>query len=120
MKKITRLQVLEKAKDLYVNDLCHNYSGLCTLLKHSMMSLELYSYKITHRYFPLFTFENAKKFGADGDEYWYWWDSYNWDNGRLDFLNWLIEQYKGDDTNLFELKEQFYLESVELFNNVLY
>jgi hypothetical protein len=103
MKKITRLDVLKKAKGLYVNGICRDYSGLCKVLRYSIAFFGHYIPTIVmHRYLPLFTFENAKKFGANGDKRWYWWKPYEWDTGRLDFLNWLIEQYRDDDTNLFE------------------
>lgn len=103
-KKITRLDILKKAKEIFLSD--KNVRGLCNAIYTAFVVLDvfnspyrLFNIKISD-YIPLFTFENAKKFGADGREYWYWWNPGEWDNGRLDFLNWLIEQYQGDDTDI--------------------
>jgi hypothetical protein len=49
--------------------------------------------------FPLFTRENAKPFGAS-DTGTYWWPLGIWNTGRMDFLNWLIEQYQNDETDI--------------------
>lgn len=34
----------------------------------------------------------------------YWWHPSDWQGGRMDFLNWLIEEYKDDKTDLRTLK----------------
>lgn len=62
--------------------------------------------------FPLFTRENALRFGADADKP-YWWKPSKWRSWlkpgkcRLAFLNWLIEQYEGDTEDLTLSPEKY-------------
>lgn len=47
-------------------------------------------------YFPLFTLENAKKFGAIDNAFWWPKQSYGLFSGRRRFMRWLMRQYKND------------------------
>ena len=88
------------------------HSGLCFAI-----SKTLYIFGFTGKTkelnaaFPLFTIENALKFSSyDATPNGYWFET-NWSssfedwktNGRLDFLNWMIDQYKDDTTNIRKL-----------------
>lgn len=92
---VTRKEVLKRAKKI-------KRSGIC----YSVISaLRDYGVPCNHwldEYFPKFTKENALQFGADKDDNW-WWTPNVWDTGRMDFLNWLIEEYKDDKTDLRKL-----------------
>ena len=59
-------------------------------------------YQLLTVYFPKFRREVAFKFGANKSNDW-WWEYDVWDTGRMDFLDWLIDQYKDDKTNLRKL-----------------
>lgn len=94
---VTRVDVLRKAKS------CKK-EGLCLAIRHALVYYDLPSLTLADlsEIFPLFTRENAKRF--DGDPFHlYWWPIYEWNTGRMDFLNWLIEQYKNDNTDLRKL-----------------
>ena len=98
---VTRVEVLRYVKSHKIG------KGLCGNLLFVMkneFSLDL-PISIT---FPLFTNENAQKFGAKPVFRYntyseYWWSMGEWNTGREDFLDWLIEQYKDDTTNLRKL-----------------
>lgn len=93
---VTRIEVLEYAKELQATQ---QYPGLCRLLDAALEYYDIYDSPAT--IFPKFKEEYAKHFGAS--YYGYWWESGRWDTGRLDFLNWLIKQYEGDNTNIRKL-----------------
>lgn len=101
-KPITRVEVLRRVKSLKTS------KGLCEGLLYVMGQEFDLDISISTA-FPLFTNENARKFGAKPIEEFisrieYWWEMGNWNTGREDFLDWLIEQYKDDTTNLRKLK----------------
>ena len=96
LKPIYRVDVLKLVKKNY-----RDYSGLCYSIRISLYELSNYNivpYVNLRYYFPLFRRDNAKMFGADG--YVFWWTANDWTTGRMDFLDWLIEQYKDDKTDL--------------------
>ena len=108
---ITRLDILQNAKKYH-----SNYRGLCQAIASSAYVLlydeenkgEAYYYypnEGPQKIIPLLTKNNAKPFGAVGLAY--WWREYVWDTGRLDFLNWLIEQYKDDTEDITEDLAEF-------------
>lgn len=122
-KPITRLDILKKVKRNK-----HRFNGLCLAIMGTAASfIKGYDYEdlgnlhpgfglyhgtnvISNILIPELTFHNAKKFGADGYEYGYWWKPWVWDNGRLDFLNWLIEHYKDDTEDLTPIiEDNFFL-----------
>lgn len=90
---VTREIVLIRAGKYRMSGLCW---ALCVALKDYGMYCE---YSHLSKYFPLFTRDNAFAFGA-AEDCMYWWPANNWSTGREDFLNWLIEQYKDDQTDL--------------------
>lgn len=90
---VTRLMVLQKAKEL-------KRAGLCYSIRDALIYYSLIPHAIDPTIsFPLFTNTQALSFGArphDG----YWWEPNVWNTGREAFLDWLIEQYKDDKTDL--------------------
>ena len=54
-------------------------------------------------FFPLMDRKNAEHFNAIPLNI-YWWPMGDWTGGRMDFLNWLIDQYKDDKTDLRKLR----------------
>ena len=101
-KHVTRVEVLRRVKSLKTG------KGLCGGLLYVMGQEFDLDISISTA-FPLFTNENARKFGAKPVEEFmsrieYWWKRGKWNTGREDFLDWLIEQYKDDTTNLRKLK----------------
>ena len=93
---ITRKEVLEYAKNHY-----SHCNGLCIAINMALFHYGINIDKSSKIYllFPLFDVKNAIQFGADEDNA-YWWESGIWNTGREDFLDWLIERYKDDTTNL--------------------
>lgn len=81
-----------------------NYGGLCITIDRALRHYGLnLCFTPTIIIFPLFNHNNARKFNSNTDEnsiLAYWWPKGIWDTGRLDFLKWLLEQYKDDKTNL--------------------
>ena len=93
---VTRVDVLRKAKS-------YKGPGLCLAIQQALLYYGLYPVRWSlSKTFPLFTRENAKRFGGDPSRL-YWWPIDEWNTGRMDFLNWLIEQYKNDNTDLRKL-----------------
>lgn|GEM_PF-4375914 len=91
---VTRLMVLQKAKEL-------KRAGLCYSIRDAMFYYDLPDVSIPElpSYFPLFTRANAIPFGA-GLRGSFWWEPRVFDTGREAFLDWLIVQYKDDKTDL--------------------
>ena len=85
-----------------------NYTGLCITIHNALcyygINIGLMPIRII---IPLFNNNNASTlFNADSSKNSlevYWWPKREWNTGRLDFLKWLLEQYKNDKTNLREL-----------------
>jgi hypothetical protein len=125
-KPITRLDVLQKAKKNK-----HLFSGLCSAIMETAGSFikgcdyeeEGHPYDgfvicnspdiIPNKLIPKFTHENAKQFNAVDMPF--WWKYGDWDTGRMDFLNWLIEQYKDDTEDVTPIIEVNYLVLDELY-----
>lgn len=101
---VTRVEILTYAKRLAEKH-PDRYLGLCLLIQDSLRfyGITTQCYTTEERYyFPLYTRQNAFCFGATKDTA-YWWHPCQWNTGRMDFLDWLIEQYKDDKTNLRKL-----------------
>ena len=96
---ITRVDVLEMAKSFRMSGLC--FAILCALNYYGIHKTD--SYCDLTKIFPKFTRENAIPFGAT-EEGIYWWRTFRWECGRIDFLNWLIEQYKDDKEDLRKIE----------------
>ena len=98
---IYRIDILKEIKKTFKKD---KAMGLCYEIVKTLQKHKIYSPGIDIIYmFPLFTFDNAKNFGAKNNGC--WWKPYKFSifNGRKKFLNWLIKQYKNDKTNLVDL-----------------
>lgn len=99
---ITRVEVLEYAKELQST---RQYPGLCLLLEDALSAYEIWPFAST--VFLKFNIKDARAFGAYEYAYskkgGYWWERGDWNTGRLKYLNWLIEQYKDDKTNIRKL-----------------
>jgi hypothetical protein len=93
---VTRKEVLERVKKIKIRGLCHSISYV--LNEYNILN----DLHFLYIWFPKFVKENALQFGADKYSDW-WWKCDVWDTGRMDFLNWLIEQYKDDKTDLRKL-----------------
>ena len=90
---LTRKMVLMRASK-------HKTNGLCNTIGRALLYYGIIAYSSDlSTYFPLFTRYNAAVFGASESNS-YWWTVGDWSTGREDFLNWLIEQYKDDQTDL--------------------
>ena len=93
---VTRKEVLKRAKKLKI-------AGLCFSIDEALRDYGIWvPYQLLTVYFHQFRREVALNFGANKFYSW-WWESNVWDTGRMDFLNWLIDQYKDDKTNLRKL-----------------
>ena len=92
---VTRKEVLERAKKI-------KNSGLCYSVINALYNYGLHSPHPLKNYFPKFMRENALQFGADKRGDW-WWEPEIWNTGRMNFLDWLIEEYKDDKTDLRKL-----------------
>ena len=92
---VTRKEVLKRAKKL-------KRAGLCFSIEEALRNYGVYTgifRPCLVKYFPKFSKEEALNFGAEKEDSW-WWECSVWNTGRMDFLNWLIDQYKDDKTNL--------------------
>jgi hypothetical protein len=94
---VTRLQILTFAREHHTDAY-----GLCSLLHGALQNYGICCEP--NEVFPLFTNRNARLFGAKFTTSCdYWWPKDDWETGRLQFLDWLIEQYKNDPTDLTTL-----------------
>lgn len=98
-KGVTRVEVLKKAKDFKSDSFGLCYAICAALSFYNIPSCGSFGMELL---FPLFRREKAYRFGASICSP-YWWPAGKWDTGREDFLNWLIEKYKYDTTDLKEL-----------------
>ena len=82
------------------------YMCLCNAIACALRPLvDFYpSYVSIKYYFPVFGGKEVFNFGAHANrEDTYWWLVGVWSTGRLDYLDWLIEQYKDDKTDIRKL-----------------
>lgn len=100
-KPIYRVDVLNAVKYNYQD--CQ-YAGICESIAEFM---NRYApnviYTIAKKIFPKLNFENAKRFNTSvkiRNLYGYYWSKYDWKHGRMQFLNWLISEYKNDKEDL--------------------
>lgn len=104
--ELTRVQVLKKAKKLLIKEGrgCVCVSIMEVLKKSGFRD----SHEIINPIFPILTFEEARKAGLNPSEEHqpYWWDRKNLID-RLKFLDYLIDQYKEVDENLYETYEKY-------------
>ena len=80
-------------------------TGLCRAIRNALVTYNLDPYgRSLDKYIPAFTHDNALYFGARKSGCCYWWPIGEWDTGRKAFLEWLIDLYKDDTTNLLEIE----------------
>ena len=91
--KMKTVDILRKAKAIYESG---RYNGMCACIRHAVGD-EITSYQFhdwSEKNIPLFSFNvAAKRFGATGLPGFYWWSEWDEDS-RIDYFDWLIEQYK--------------------------
>jgi hypothetical protein len=88
---IYRVDVLKAVKYNYKN--CREY-GICTSIRNvGINSLKIVFPKLNYFY-------AASTIGTYGDPDFYWWTINDWTGGRMEFLNWLIKEYKNDKENI--------------------
>lgn len=81
--------------------LCYSiYSALFGRYTHTSVAIGF----TVSRLFPLMDRKNAMPFNAHPLNA-HWWPVGDWTGGRMDFLNWLIDQYKDDKTDLRKLSD---------------
>lgn len=102
-KPVYRVDILKYAKRHK-----KSYYGLCAAITDSCKVLIAFkiSYLDIKKLFPLFG-TNIRPFNGDfhsNREREYWWPAKEWHTGREAYLDWLIEQYKDDKTDLKTLK----------------
>lgn len=90
------IDLLIKAKRSYLRA-----RGLCPAIKLSADFFNLHSAKSCAQYIEKLDIDIAiQKFGAKNEPSWYWWEPEIWNTGRLDFLNFLIEENKNNKIDL--------------------
>lgn len=109
LKYVYRKDILEYALKHHKYIYGKNHGGLCISIIYALQHYGINAYPMKLKTFiPLFTNNNAILFKATNHNdasMVYWWQEGVWDTGRLDFLKWLLEQYKDDKTNLKKLKK---------------
>lgn len=84
-------------------------SGLCHSISSALSHCNVYKTTetdvgaVVSRFFSLMFRKNAEHFNASYNAG-FWWPVGDWTGGRMDFLNWLIDQYKDDKTDLRKLR----------------
>lgn len=107
---VTRVDVLKRARDYKW------IGGLCIAIDYALMDFNIPTKPrdiISKLYFPEFNRKSALVFGADPYSV-FWWEMHNWSTGRKEYLNYLINCYKDDKTNLRKLA---YNEQLEIKNS---
>ena len=100
---VTRADVLKRARD-------YEYTGgLCIAIKCALWDFKIPTEPrprniISKLYFPEFNRKSALVFGADPYSI-FWWEVHNWSTGREEYLNYLINCYSDDKTNLRKLAQ---------------
>jgi hypothetical protein len=108
---ITRLQILQEVKDNHENlsNLCYGITETAILTAISVVNYYGGVTKgfsiIANALIPKFTFENAEKFGAKDKAF--WWKPFEWNTGRMNFLNWLINEYNDDTEDITPIIKSF-------------
>lgn len=82
--------------------------GLCIALEHAIRDTSGSIMKVgLQEYFPKFTRENAKRFGGDiAETYWWKWNDWSILCGRKRFLLWLIKEYWFDKTDCMKIQQE--------------
>jgi len=103
-----RIEILKEAHELLKS---HHAYGICNAISEVLYKSNIVYHRDPdlNKYFPLFTFENAKKVSLslrllsntvciNG----FWWPYYRYGllSGRRRFMRWLCRQYKHDNTEV--------------------
>lgn len=96
-----QLRVLERAKVLVQNK--NSKWGLCCAIEYAMVlefNISRFGVGIFEDDIPLFTKENAVKYGGYCGKGAYWWETDPYDaKSRLNFLDWMIKTIKREIEN---------------------
>lgn len=100
-----RIDILKEAHKILKN---HDDPGICLAIKRVFCNNgKFIKIENISDYFPLFTLENAKKFGAINDVFWWKIQDYNLFSGqyglfsgRRRFMRWLMWQYRNDNEEI--------------------
>ena len=105
---LTRAKVLKKAKKILISD----QGCICVSVQEALRGYGFKGMAFSEilEIFPLLTFETAKEKGFNSSEEFkpYWWDRENMKD-RIAFLDWLINQYRDADLNLYVEFEKYYI-----------
>ena len=105
---LTRAKVLKKAKKILISD----QGCVCVSVQEALREYGFKGMAFSEilEIFPLLTFETAKEKGFNSSEEFkpYWWDRENMKD-RIAFLDWLIDQYRDADSNLYVEFEKYYI-----------
>ena len=107
-KVLTRTKILKRAKKILISDQgCVCVSVQEALRRYGFKGM---AFSEISEIFPLLTFEIAKEKGFNPSEEFkpYWWDRKNMKD-RVAFLDWLINQYRNADSNLYVEFERYYI-----------
>lgn len=107
-KVLTRAKVLKKARKILISD----QGCICVSVQEALRGYGFKGMAFSEilEIFPLLTFETAKEKGFNSSEEFkpYWWDRENMKD-RIAFLDWLIDQYRNADSNLYIEFEKYYI-----------
>lgn len=99
---IYRVDILRYVKYIeHCWGLCHSINSALVYCNVDVTAISIDAY--ISRFFPLFKRKYAEPFNAQPLAV-FWWPLGDWTGGRMDFLNWLIDQYKDDKTDLRKLR----------------
>ena len=102
LRKLGVLPVYRKHVLKYVYKNRKNYAGLCEAID---FGLDAFNLRVPrHRAFPEYSKENAEQFIGHELDSPYWWGIRNWEGGRSEYLEHLIQLYENDKTNLRKVR----------------
>lgn len=107
-KVLTRAKVLKKARKILISD----QGCICVSVQEALRGYGFKGMAFSEilEIFPPLTFETAKEKGFNPSEEFkpYWWDRKNMKD-RVAFLDWLIDQYRDANSNLYVEFEEYYI-----------
>lgn len=105
---IYRVDILRAVKYNYRglrgDGICTSISRMCRIHLKQNSSLRCMEYTEAKELFPKLSRSNANDFRLDYDDKGYWWECGDWKGGRMQFLDWLIKEYKDNKENLRNIK----------------
>lgn len=104
---IYRVDILRAVKYNYRGlrggGICTSITRICRVCLNENYSMRWMDCMEAKKLFPKLSRFNAHDFHSD-DEGEYWWKINDWKGGRMQFLDWLINEYKDDEENLRNIK----------------